>query len=76
MQEPEFKAIDPRRRFLWWFVPPLAVFVAGLAVLLVSGHITGPFQRITVVRVLIASKRELPKGELFEHMINVVGDCR
>ena len=34
MQEPEFRAVDPRKRFLLWFVPPLTVFVAGLVVLL------------------------------------------
>lgn len=73
MQEPEFTALDPRRRFLRWLVPPLAVFVIGLAVLLVSGHIAGPFQRITVLRVLIASKREFFQDEQVKRILMAHG---
>lgn len=58
MQEPELTVVDPRRRFLRWFVPPLAVFVAGLVVLLVTGHVIGPFEKIVVLRAMTASKRD------------------
>ncbi|WP_053735050.1 hypothetical protein [Nocardia sp. NRRL S-836] len=69
MQEPEFKAVDPRRRFLLWFVPPLAVFVTGLVVLLVTGHVTGPFRGITVVRAMLASKREFFQDEQVKRLL-------
>lgn len=58
VEEPKFKVDSSARRFLRWFVPPAGVAAIGLAVLLVTGHITGPFQQITVVRGLFASKRE------------------
>lgn len=73
MQEPEFKAADPRRRFLLWFVPPLTVFVFGLVALLVSGHIAGPFQHITVLRVLMASKRDFFQDEQVKRILMARG---
>ncbi|MEU3649111.1 hypothetical protein AB0E59_37445 [Lentzea sp. NPDC034063] len=73
MREPEFKIVDPRRRFLLWFVPPLAVFVVGLVVLLVSGHITGPFRSVTVVRALIASKRDFFEDEQVKRILMARG---
>lgn len=73
MQEPEFKAVDPRKRFLLWFVPPLAVFVAGLVVLLVSGHVTGPFRHITVVRAMLASKRDFFQDEQVKRILMARG---
>ncbi|GHH63502.1 hypothetical protein [Lentzea cavernae] len=73
MREPEFKVVDPRRRFLLWFVPPLAVFVAGLVVLLVSGHVTGPFRSVTVVRALFASKRDFFQDEQVKRILMARG---
>lgn len=73
MREPEFKVADPRRRFLLWFVPPLAVFVAGLVVLLVSGHVTGPFRSVTVVRALFASKRDFFQDEQVKRILMARG---
>jgi hypothetical protein len=73
VQEPEFKAVDPRRRFLLWFVPPLTVFVFGLVVLLVSGHLTGPFRHITVVRALLASKRDFFQDEQVKRILMARG---
>lgn len=73
MREPEFKIVDPRRRFLLWFVPPLAVFVCGLVVLLVSGHITGPFRSVTVVRALFASKRDFFQDEQVKRILMARG---
>lgn len=73
MREPEFKVVDPRRRFLLWFVPPLAVFVTGLVVLLVSGHITGPFRSVTVVRALFASKRDFFQDEQVKRILMARG---
>ncbi|MEU7481210.1 hypothetical protein AB0A63_34905 [Lentzea sp. NPDC042327] len=73
MQEPEFRAVDPRRRFLLWFAPPLAVFVAGLVVLLVTGHVTGPFRSTTVVRVMLASKREFFQDEQVKQILMARG---
>jgi len=73
VQEPEFNAVDPRRRFLLWFVPPLTVFVLGLVVLLVSGHLTGPFQHITVVRALLASKRDFFQDEQVKRILMARG---
>ena len=73
MREPEFKVVDPRRRFLLWFVPPLAVFVCGLVVLLVSGHITGPFRSVTVVRALFASKRDFFQDEQVKRILMARG---
>ncbi|RAS59179.1 hypothetical protein C8D87_11538 [Lentzea atacamensis] len=73
MHEPEFKAVDPRKRFLLWFVPPLAVFAAGLTVLLVSGHVTGPFRHITVVRAMLASKRDFFQDEQVKRILMARG---
>jgi hypothetical protein len=73
VQEPEFKAVDPRRRFLLWFGPPLAVFVLGLVVLLVSGHVTGPFRHITTVRALLASKRDFFQDEQVKRILMARG---
>jgi hypothetical protein len=73
VQEPEFKAVDPRRRFLLWFVPPLTVFVLGLVALLVSGHITGPFRHITVVRAMLASKRDFFQDEQVKRILMARG---
>ncbi|MFJ8966612.1 hypothetical protein ACIRG5_45180 [Lentzea sp. NPDC102401] len=73
MREPEFKVVDPRRRFLLWFVPPLAVFVTGLVVLLISGHITGPFRSVTVVRALFASKRDFFQDEQVKRILMARG---
>jgi hypothetical protein len=73
VREPEFKVVDPRRRFLLWFVPPLAVFVSGLVVLLVSGHITGPFRSVTVVRALFASKRDFFQDEQVKRILMARG---
>lgn len=73
MQEPEFRAADPRKRFLLWFVPPLTVFVAGLVVLLVSGHVTGPFRHITVVRAMLASKRDFFQDEQVKRILMARG---
>ena len=73
MREPEFKVVDPRRRFLLWFVPPLAVFVAGLVVLLVSGHVAGPFRSVTVVRALFASKRDFFQDEQVKRILMARG---
>ncbi|MFD4640723.1 hypothetical protein ACFWN2_25635 [Lentzea sp. NPDC058436] len=73
MREPEFKVVDPRRRFLLWFVPPLAVFVFGLVVLLVSGHVTGPFRSVTVVRALFASKRDFFQDEQVKRILMARG---
>ncbi|WP_439655891.1 hypothetical protein ACSHWB_26015 [Lentzea sp. HUAS TT2] len=73
MREPEFKVVDPRRRFLLWFVPPLTVFVFGLVVLLVSGHITGPFRSVTVVRALFASKRDFFQDEQVKRILMARG---
>lgn len=61
MQEPELNVVDPRRRFLLQFLPPLTVLVLGLVILLVSGHITDPFRPIIVVRAMVASK-----GDFFQ----------
>ncbi|MFD5829669.1 hypothetical protein [Lentzea sp. NPDC060358] len=71
--EPEFKVVDPRRRFLLWFAPPLAVFVAGLVVLLVSGHVAGPFRPVTVVRALFASKRDFFQDEQVKRILMARG---
>jgi hypothetical protein len=73
VQEPEFRAVDPRKRFLLWFVPPLAVFVTGLVVLLVTGHVTGPFQHITVVRAMLASKRDFFQDEQVKRILMARG---
>lgn len=73
MREPEFKVVDPRRRFLLWFVPPLAVFVCGLVALLVSGHVTGPFRSVTVVRALFASKRDFFQDEQVKRILMARG---
>jgi hypothetical protein len=73
VQEPEFKAVDPRKRFLLWFVPPLTMCVAGLVVLLVSGHVTGPFRHITLVRVMLASKRDFFQDEQVKRILMARG---
>lgn len=73
MREPEFKVSDPRKRFLLWFLPPLSVFVAGLVVLLVSGHVTGPFRSVTVVRALFASKRDFFQDEQVKRILMARG---
>jgi hypothetical protein len=73
VREPEFKVVDPRRRFLLWFAPPLAVFVFGLVVLLVSGHVTGPFRSVTVVRALFASKRDFFQDEQVKRILMARG---
>ncbi|MBE8522505.1 hypothetical protein ILP97_34300 [Amycolatopsis sp. H6(2020)] len=58
MEEPRFQVVDTRRRFLSWFVPPAGVFVLGFVALLFAGHVAGPLQPVTVVRAMIASKRD------------------
>ncbi|ANZ42397.1 hypothetical protein BBK82_00705 [Lentzea guizhouensis] len=54
-------------------MPPLAVFVVGLVVLLVTGHVTGPFKGVTVVRVMLASKREFFQDEQVKRILMARG---
>lgn len=73
MDEPEFRVVDPMRRFLWWFTPPAATAVVALVVLLLAGHVTGPLKHITVVRALLASKREFFEDEQVKRILMANG---
>ncbi|MGW5743623.1 hypothetical protein [Amycolatopsis sp. NPDC003861] len=69
MDEPKFDVVDTRRRFLSWFVPPAGVFVLGFVALLFAGHVTGPLKHITVVRAMIASKRDFFEDEQVKRLL-------
>ncbi|MEV6824427.1 hypothetical protein [Amycolatopsis sp. NPDC051102] len=69
VEEPKFRVVDTRRRFLSWFVPPAGVFVLGFVALLFAGHVTGPLQHITVVRAMIASKRDFFADEQVKRIL-------
>ncbi|WP_410612737.1 hypothetical protein [Amycolatopsis sp. lyj-109] len=69
MDEPKFDVVDTRRRFLSWFVPPAGVFVLGLVALLFAGHVPGPLQPITVVRGMLASKRDFFEDEQVKRLL-------
>ncbi|WP_233223764.1 hypothetical protein [Amycolatopsis sp. CA-128772] len=69
MDEPKLRVVDTRRRFLSWFVPPAGVFVLGFVALLVAGHVPGPLQHITVVRAMLASKRDFFEDDQVKRML-------
>ncbi|MET8854381.1 hypothetical protein [Amycolatopsis sp. NPDC004625] len=69
VEEPKFRVVDTRRRFLTWFTPPAGVFVLGFVALLFAGHVTGPLQHITVVRAMIASKRDFFADEQVKRIL-------
>jgi len=73
VDEPEFRVVDPLRRFLWWFSPPAAIAVIGLILVLVTGHVTGPLKHITVVRAMLASKREFFEDEQVKRILMANG---
>lgn len=73
MDEPEFRVADPVLRFLRLFLPTTALAVAGIVTLLVSGHLTGPFQHVTVVRAMLASKREFFQDEQVKRILMAKG---
>jgi len=73
VDEPEFRVVDPMRRFLWWFTPPAAIAVVALVVLLAAGHVTGPLKHITVVRAMLASKREFFEDEQVKRILMANG---
>ncbi len=69
VDEPKFDVVDTRRRFLFWFVPPAGVFVLGFVALLFAGHVPGPLQPITVVRAMLASKRDFFEDEQVKRLL-------
>ncbi|MEV7095300.1 hypothetical protein AB0M80_20910 [Amycolatopsis sp. NPDC051045] len=69
MEEPKFRVVDRRRRFLSWFGPPAGVFVLGFVALLLAGHVRGPLEPITVVRAMLASKRDFFEDEQVKRLL-------
>ncbi|HET6708465.1 hypothetical protein [Amycolatopsis sp.] len=69
MEEPRFQVVDTRRWFLSWFLPPAGLFVVGLVALLLAGHVLGPLAPVTVVRAMLASKRDFFEDEQVKRLL-------
>jgi hypothetical protein len=69
VEEPKFRVVDTRRRFLFWFAPPAGIFVLGFVALFLAGNLPGPLKPITVVRAMIASKRDFFEDEQVKQLL-------